>query len=450
MNYNIKLPTDVNFILDTISKSGYDSYVVGGCVRDSLLGTIPHDWDITTSASPETIMSIFKDYKVIPTGLKHGTVTVVINDIPYEITTYRTDGIYVNHRKPESVMFTSNIVGDLSRRDFTINAIAYNPTCGLVDPFNGITDLRQGLIRCVNNPQVRFEEDALRILRAIRFSAQLKFSIEPNTSLQIHKLKQLLQYISYERINSEFSKMIITDSFVDVLSEYKDVFAVFIPELSYMFDFEQHNSYHDFNVFDHTLHALRHCESKDLITRLAILFHDIGKPHCYQDEPGIQNFRHFRGHAYVSSDICSKRLTKLRFDNETITKVSELVLYHDAIIEEGRKYVRRWLNKISSDQFVRLIDIKICDVKGQKNSIDEVRVQKLKNILSIYDQVTQDNECFSLKDLAVDGYDLMGSGIPEGKEIGKTLNRLLELVISDQCSNTKEDLLSFVFIDTIE
>ena len=439
MKFNINIPSDANEIIHTLQNHGHSAYVVGGCVRDSIIGRPIHDWDICTSATPSEMLEIFKDRRVIETGLQHGTITVVMNGEPYEVTTYRIDGIYSDNRRPDSVTFTDNLVEDLRRRDFTINAMAYNDTEGLIDPFNGLEDIKWQKIQCVGSAKDRFSEDALRILRAIRFASQLDFTIIPSTDWEIHQQYKNLENISIERINSEFCKIASSDSFCVQLLLYKDVFSLFIPELKDMIDFPQNNPYHDYDVFGHTFHAVEHCESEDLTVRLSVFFHDFGKPHSYQD--GEDGIRHFKGHGRVSAEITDSIMKRLRFDNETRNNVVELVYYHDATFEVGKKYVKRWLNKIGEEQFRRLLEVRKADILGQKPDYEQSRIDKVNNIEQILEEVLQEYECFSLKDLAVNGKDLMSVGYKAGKELGNTLNELLQLVIDGECPNEKEKLL---------
>ncbi len=439
MKIKIDIPNDAKEIIHTLQKNGYEAYVVGGCVRDSVIGRPVHDWDICTSATPSEMLEIFKDRKIIETGLQHGTVTVVVNGEPYEITTYRIDGIYSDNRRPDAVTFTDKLVEDLRRRDFTINAMAYNDEEGLIDPFNGMEDIKYKKISCVGRAEDRFGEDALRILRAIRFAAQLEFAIIPGTDWEIHKQYKNLENISIERINSEFCKIASSDDFCVELLLYKDVFSLFIPELKDMFDFPQNNPWHIWDVFGHTIHAVEYCDSDDLTVRLAVFFHDFGKPHSYQD--GEDGIRHFKGHGKVSADMTDSIMKRLRFDNETRNNVVELVYYHDATFEVGKKYVKRWLNKIGEKQFRRLLQVKKADNKAQNLELSSDRIKELSEIEALIDEVLQEDECFSLKDLAINGKDLIGVGYKAGKELGNTLNKLLQLVIDGDCPNEKEKLL---------
>ena len=439
MKFKINIPEDANELIHTLQNNGHSAYIVGGCVRDSILGRTPHDYDICTSATPSEMLEIFKDKKIIETGLQHGTVTVVVNGEPYEITTYRIDGIYSDNRRPDTVTFTDKLVEDLRRRDFTINAMAYNDEEGLIDPFNGMEDIKYKKISCVGCAEDRFQEDALRILRAIRFAAQLEFAIMPGTDWEIHKQYKNLENISIERINSEFCKIASSDDFCVELLLYKDVFSLFIPELKDMFDFPQNNPWHIWDVFGHTIHAVEYCDSDDLTVRLAVFFHDFGKPHSYQD--GEDGIRHFKGHGKVSADMTDSIMKRLRFDNETRNNVVELVYYHDATFEVGKKYVKRWLNKIGEKQFRRLLQVKKADNKAQNLELSSDRIKELSEIEALIDEVLQEDECFSLKDLAVNGKDLIGVGYKAGKELGNTLNKLLQLVIDGDCPNEKEKLL---------
>lgn len=439
-NLKIEIPSGANEIIHSLQNNGYEAFLVGGCVRDSILGRTIHDYDITTSATPDEMMEVFKNKRIIETGLQHGTITIVINGEGYECTTYRIDGNYSDSRRPDSVTFTRSLKEDLKRRDFTINAMAYNDEAGLIDPFNGMEDIKYHKIRCVGRAEDRFSEDALRILRAIRFASQLGFVLEPDTDWNISKMYKNLENISIERINSEFCKIAASSDFCVQMVLYHEVFSLFIPEIKDMFGFQQNNPYHIYDVWNHTVHAIEYCESDGLVTRLAVFFHDIGKPHCYQDsEDGI---RHFKGHGRVSADMTDKIMKRLRFDNDTREKVVELVYYHDATFEVGKKYVKRWLNKIGEEQFKRLLNIRRADIKAQADINQETRLQKIDNIGYILEEVLQDDECFSLKDLAVNGKDVMDTMlIKSGKEVGYWLNEILTCVIDGRLKNDREDLI---------
>lgn len=437
---NVEVPAPVNYIIQELEKCGHEVYMVGGCVRDSVLGRKPHDYDICTSATPDEILKAFSDEEIIPTGLQHGTVTILINKEPFEVTTYRIDGNYSDNRRPDNVTFTKNLVEDLRRRDFTINAMAYNPRIGLIDPFNGLEDIKEEKIRCVGSAKDRFGEDTLRILRAIRFASQFGFVIEPDTDWEIHQQHKKLENISVERINSEFCKIVSSDSFCVQLLLYKDVFSLFIPELKSMFDFQQNNPYHAYDVFGHTVHTIKQCNSDDLVVKLAVFFHDFGKPHSYQD--GEDGIRHFKGHGKVSAEITDSIMKRLRFDNETRNNVVELVYYHDATFEVGKKYVKRWLNKIGEKQFRRLLEVRRADIKGQKTDYEKSRIEKVDNIEKNLEEILAEKSCFSLKDLTVNGNDVKEvMKLKEGKDIGYWLNEILKRVIDGELENNRDDLV---------
>ncbi|KAI4445281.1 CCA-adding enzyme [Eubacterium plexicaudatum ASF492] len=437
---NVEVPAPVNYIIQELEKCGHEVYMVGGCVRDSVLGRKPHDYDICTSATPDEILKAFPDEEIIPTGLQHGTVTILINKEPFEVTTYRIDGDYSDNRRPDNVTFTKNLVEDLRRRDFTINAMAYNPKTGLIDPFNGMEDIKYKKIRCVGSAEDRFNEDALRILRAIRFEAQLGFAGLPETMFEIERQYDRLKNISIERINSEFCKIVASEQFCVELVLYPNVFSLFIPELKDLIGFQQNNPYHAYDVFDHTVHAIEKCESDDLVVRLAVFFHDFGKPYSYQD--GEDGIRHFKGHGKVSAEITDSIMKRLRFDNETRNNVVELVYYHDATFEVGNKYVKRWLNKIGEKQFRWLLEVRKADIKGQKPDYEESRIEKINNIENILEEILSEKSCFSLKDLAVNGNDVKEvMKLKEGKDIGYWLNEILKRVIDGELENNKDDLV---------
>ena len=435
----INIPEKANELIFALQDHGHDASVVGGCVRDSILGKIPHDWDICTSATPTEMLEIFKNKKIIETGLKHGTITVVMDDEQYEITTYRIDGEYSDNRRPDAVLFTNELTEDLKRRDFTINAIAYNDTEGLIDPFGGLNDIRERKIRCVGSAKNRFEEDALRILRAIRFSAQLDFDIDSETAEEIRKQHTRLGNISVERICSEFRKIVISPRFPSLLSIFPSVFSFIIPDLASTIGFQQNNPYHAYDVFEHTIHALENCHSDDPIVKLAVFFHDFGKPYSYQDSE--DGYRHFHDHGNVSAIFTDRIMEDLKFDSETRINVVQLVRHHDATFEVSKKCVKRWLNKIGEIQFRRLLEVRKADIKGQSLNYNPARIQKVENIEKVLKEILEEKECFSLKDLAINGKDLIEAGFKEGKGIGIILNFLLHQVMDGEIENKKEVLL---------
>lgn len=447
--YMSNIPVDVHHILGRLETNLKEAYIVGGCVRDSLMNKEPHDWDICTSATPDEICEIFKDYEVIPTGLKHGTVTIVYNGTNYEITTFRSDGDYTDRRRPDKVKFTTNIMEDLKRRDFTINGMAYNPQIGLIDTANGFEDLSAKIIKCIGNPEDRFNEDTLRILRALRFSAKLGFNIDRNTEIAIFKLYKYLSYVSMERINSEFSKIMESKNSYKIIDNFSCVIGFFIPELVKMEVCEQNNPYHMYNVFKHTIKALEACEEDiyglnkkynyDLITKLAILFHDVGKPDCASI--GEDTYTHFKGHGKVGETITRERLTQMRYSNEIIDKVCQLVLYHDSLIDATPKGIKRMLNRLGVEQFNRLIAIRHADIMAQSLHGRKERIEKLNIIINLMNEIIELDNCFKLSDLNINGNDLIDLGLPPGKAIGKLLKFLLDIVIDDIVENDHEKLI---------
>ncbi len=436
----IKIPKDVKLILNILNDNNYEAYVVGGCVRDSILNRSPNDWDICTSAKVEDMIDIFiaAGYEVIPTGIKHGTITVVINKNTYEVTTFRIDGEYSDSRHPDYIEFTTDIVADLSRRDFTINAIAYNPKTGIVDPFLGLADIENKFIKCVGNPQDRFSEDALRILRAIRFSCQLDFTIEPDTYCCIKDMYRKLEAISQERITAELNKMIMCDSFYQNFIDMPELFSFIIPELEPCVNFNQNNPHHNHTVYDHIAYAISYAP-KDLITKLALLFHDIGKPNCKtDDENGIS---HYYGHAVESELIADTVMKRMKYDNDTRQAVVELVKYHDSTVTARHNAIKKWLNKIGEHQLRRLIKIRIADVLAQKLDYKDDRIYNANMVSNIIDEVIAQESCFLLKDLKVSGKQLLAIGFKEGPQIGQVLAKLLQLVIDDDIENDEKILL---------
>lgn len=430
----------MNIIFQTLNNAGYEGYMVGGCVRDFLLNKIPHDIDFTTNATPEQMKQCFKNFKIIETGIEHGTLTVLINNKPFEITTYRIDGKYLDNRHPEKVEFVSDIKSDLARRDFTINAMAYNRQIGFVDCFNGMQDLKNRIIRCVNNPTKRLQEDALRILRALRFSAVLGYEIEPETEKACFELAYLLKNISVERVVDELFKTIVQDDAYKIMFDYIDIWGVVIPELLKMKGFEQHNPHHIYDVLKHTCVALKGA-SKDLIVRLAVLFHDIGKPDSFSlDENGNG---HFYGHAIKSVDITKDIFNRLKIDNNTKSQVLTLIQYHDLDLQATEKYVRKLCYKLGDLQMVKkLILVQRADNFGQAPLHNE-RIEKFDKIDKIIDELEQKNLSFSLKDLAVNGFDMINLGLT-GKQVGNGLKLLLDAVLNDEVKNCKQDLLNYL------
>lgn len=432
----ITIPAGAAEIIAVLKSNGFDAYVVGGCVRDSLLGKTPKDWDICTSAKPDDVIRCFQDRRVIETGLKHGTVTVVVDDDQYEVTTFRIDGKYSDNRRPDSVQYVSKVEVDLSRRDFTMNAIAYNEDEGIIDPFGGVSDIENRTISCVGDPDDRFREDALRIMRAVRFASVYGFNINELTALSIHRNLDLLQNIASERITAELSKLICGSGVLHVLLTFSDVITAIIPEMSPCVGFSQNNKYHCHTVYDHIAVAVANSAVDDLVVRMSLLLHDIGKPCCYTED---ENGGHFHGHGVFSHDLAEKALSRLRFDNKTRDAILELVLYHDATIEPTPKTVRRWLNKIGAEQFSRLLRIRIADIKAHAPGTQESRIFKCSDLCVML--AHELNNCFSLKDLQINGREVMALGVPEGKQVGFILNTLLNFVINGDLPNKREALI---------
>lgn len=438
--FHINVPDKIKFILRKLHDAGYEAYVVGGCVRDTLLGEIPHDWDITTSATPEQIQVVFSQYQQILTGMKHGTIMVLISGEMIEITTYRVDGDYTDGRRPDQVSFTTNITEDLARRDFTINACAATET-SLVDPFGGSNDLDLCLIRCVGVAKQRFTEDSLRILRGIRFASVLSFQVEEETKQAMFECKNLLKNVSQERITVEFCKALLGQDVKRVFQEFHPIITHIIPEVEPMIEFQQHNPHHIYNVYEHTLNAVEAMEA-NLVLRAAMFFHDMGKPHAFsQGEDGIG---HFYGHPEISTKLAKEILLRMRFSNADIDQITELVKYHDTKISDTTVSVKRMLNKIGADQFLRLLKVKKADAMAKHPQYLSQTLQHLDELERIYHEVINSSTCYTLKDLAINGDDLMRYGIPKGRKIGMILNSLLDLVIQDNIPNQKEILLETI------
>lgn len=439
----INIPPTPKLIIDNLYENGYEAFVVGGCVRDSLLRLTPNDWDICTSAKPEKVINVFKGkYNIVETGLKHGTVTLIDeNKESYEITTYRVDGEYENNRRPVEVEFTSSLELDLSRRDFTINAMAYNDNVGLVDYFDGVSDIQDKIIRCVGNAYIRFNEDALRILRAYRFMAKLKgFKIDENVLISSKVLASLLENISVERIREEFNKILLEGPDTINLLYKQNILDYILPEAKSMKMCFQNNPYHIMDVWDHTITALLHSK-KDLGIRLSVLLHDIGKPKCRStDENGID---HFYMHNKASRDIANTALKRLKYDNKTINKVLALVEYHDSIFTSS-KSIKKMLNKIGEDNFNDLLEVKYADICAKNPIYKDKKLNDLDSIKEKFKNILIENQCFSIKGLNISGSDLISLGMKPGKKIGETLEKLLDLVIDDESLNTKKKLINIV------
>ena len=434
----MQIPYKAEIIFQLLERNSYEAYLVGGCVRDMLMGKVPHDIDITTNATPDEIKEVFCGYHTLDIGAKHGTITVMLEGEPIEITTYRKESTYADGRHPDCVSFTRNITDDLSRRDFTVNSIAYNPESALVDPFGGRDDIENKILRCVGNPVERFREDSLRILRGLRFASVLGFTIAQDTAQAMYDCRELINIVSPERIFTEVSKLICGKNAGEILSEYSDILAVALPEIKDMKGFRQHNFHHIYDVLGHTAKVVDSVyPAVDL--RFAALFHDCGKPDCFSlDENGVG---HFYSHASISARKADEALLRLRCDNATREKVVKLVKIHDTPIEPDSKTVKKKLQKYGEEIFFDLIKLQRADNMGL--SPDYLYRQKTYDKLEeIARQIIEENQCFSLKDLAVNGKDMISLGL-NGKDIGKALDELLKAVIEERCQNDRESLLLY-------
>lgn len=443
----VAIPNAAQKVIAYLEAAGFQAYIVGGCVRDSLMGKVPHDWDICTNALPDDVIRIFGANNTIPTGLKHGTVTV--NDGgQYEVTTFRIDGKYLDGRHPDSVRFVRSLAEDLARRDFTINAMAYNPATGLVDIFGGENDIQKGVIRAVGEPRKRFQEDALRILRAVRFSAKLGFAIESQTYEAMGREICGLDKVSAERIGSEILQIVTAPFAKQALSAHNGmVIRYVIPELGVCYGVEQNNRYHHEDVFYHIISTLGNAETchqfpdewADKYVRMALLLHDIGKPQCKTtDENG---YDHFYKHAPASAELAEKVLRRLRYSNEFIDTVVELIRYHDAELVPTKACARRLLNKLGVDQLHRLLKLRECDNRAHTSAAWVKFNNQTVPFAEVLQQVLDEESAFKLKDLAINGKDLIAAGYKPGKNMGRVLDALLEEVINEQIQNDKATLL---------
>lgn len=448
MQLKIDIPSKAAMILEQLNKHGFEAYIVGGCVRDAIMGRIPQDWDITTSAKPEQVKAIFR--RTIDTGLEHGTVTVMVEKEGFEVTTYRIDGEYEDARHPKEVTFTASLKEDLSRRDFTINAMAYNPQTGLVDEFGGMEDLDAGVIRCVGDARIRFTEDALRILRAVRFSAQLNYVIEEQTLEAMTELSPNLSKISAERIHAELTKLLVSGHPDRMfLAQKTGITKVVLPEFDRMADTLQKNPHHQYPVGEHCIHSIEHIhtdagwdsfdEKTKAVLSYTMLLHDIGKPSCKTtDEKGID---HFYKHQLVSADMARDICNRLKFDNDSKEKIVRLIQFHDLHPEETMAGVRKAAHRIGPELMELYFSVQRADLLAQSTYRREEKFSRLEQVKQLYDEIKRQQQCLSIKELDINGNDLIQAGIPKGPEIGKILSRLLELVLEDSEKNRKEELL---------
>ena len=470
---NIEIPEDVERILSRFHEADYAAYLVGGCVRDCLMGNMPHDWDICTSATPAQVKQVFADkpYTVVPAGIKHGTVMVVVHGRPYEITVFRKKSTVKKHllqgrKLPGTVSAASPapvspalenrdadgafchtyldnpLYEDLGLRDFTVNSMAWSPEEGLIDPYHGERDLAAALLRCAGSAYERLSEDPLRILRALRFAAHFSFSIDPELDAAIHELYPLLKDVAVERITSEFYRFMQSSGVkvAEMLRNYPDVACFLVPELKPLIGFDQHNHHHVYDVWEHTLKAMEACPDNDIVLKFTILFHDMGKAHTFtMDNQGVG---HFYGHADVSKTLCKNIMNRLRFDGKTEEEVMTLVEVHDARVEPTTRSIRRWLNRIGEEQFRRLLQMKRCDAAGQNPVYWPDRDAYISSLEKAFEEVKAQDACFNMKDLAVKGSDLIAVGYERGAILGKCLKRLLDEVIDERLPNDKQVLLS--------
>ncbi len=431
------MPKNVDIAINLLQSAGFEAYAVGGCVRDSLLGKTPNDWDITTSAKPEDMKSVFADFHCIDTGIKHGTVTVVIDGEPLEITTFRLDGEYEDNRHPKSVTFTSNLGADLGRRDFTVNAMAYSKMTGTVDLFGGQNDLKNGIIRCVGDPDRRFNEDALRILRALRFASALDFEIEEKTAQSLLKNRALLGNISEERIAKELLKLVCGKGAKRILTDFAPVLFEILPELQPMYKNSHDNPHHCYDIYEHTLIAVESIDPEPTL-RFAMLLHDCGKPAVKKfDENGVA---HFYGHQRISAEISAQILARLKVSNKFRDEILFLVSNHDRWeLYENTEKMPRYLSKFGLDGVLNLLKVMRADVLAQSPEY-RYRLDQIADAEEIAKNLAAQKSCLSLSELQINGRTLMDIGIPQGRKLGAVLAQLLDEVIDGVTKNTQEAL----------
>lgn len=440
----IHIPTGARKIIARLEQHGYEAYIVGGCVRDSLMGKRPSDWDICTSARAEEMMALFEDKRVIPTGIQHGTLTILAEDGAYEVTTFRIDGEYLDHRHPKSVAFTRELAEDLSRRDFTINAMAWHPERGLIDLFGGVEDLRDRLVRAVGDPVQRFNEDGLRMLRMVRFATVLDFDYDPATYDAVRKQGHLLQYISKERIQVELNKILLAAHPARGLEDLYTLgmYPYIIPMMCHTVGFAQRGGHHFLDVFEHSLLAVG-VIAPELVLRLTMLLHDIGKPFVWDSSESL-SYDRFDDHAAVSAKLAGKILRDLKYDNATRKDVVELIAHHNDILLPDSVNVRRALARLGEVQTRRLVQVKVADLIAHDLAGEREKILALfAEISDVIDEVVARGDCTSVKALAIGGQDMMALGL-SGRAIGQMLNAALELVLEKPEMNTRETLLNWV------
>ena len=440
--FKINVPKPVRMIIGLLEENGFEAFAVGGCVRDTILGRNPQDWDITTSALPHQVKEIF--HRTIDTGIQHGTVTVMLQRVGYEVTTYRIDGEYNDSRHPDSVQFTADLIEDLKRRDFTINAMAYNPTVGLVDAFGGIDDIESKVIKCVGKATERFDEDALRILRAVRFSAQLGFDIEEQTMEAIRELATTLEKISAERIHVELEKLITSNHPDKMITAYQaGITKVVLPEFDRMMECPQNTPYHMYNVGEHTIKVMENVPpTKEM--RWAALLHDVGKPDSITYDKKDPERMHFYGHAYVGAKMVPSILRRLKMDNKTIKLVTRLVECHDdrpASKGMNPANIRKSVHKIGKDIYEQYLQLVYADFQGKSKYGKEKGYDAFLYEKEQFQLIMENNICTSKEELNISGKDLIASGCNTGSIIGDILNKLLQQVLENPELNKKDILL---------
>lgn len=433
----IGIPTHALTVVERLEHYGFEAYVVGGCVRDSLLGRTPKDWDVCTNALPQEVLRVFRRFHVIKTGLQHGTVTVMVERQPVEVTTFRIDGDYSDNRHPDSVNFVGRVEEDLARRDFTINAMAYNPTRGLVDAFGGQEDLQARIIRCVGEPDARFNEDGLRILRALRFAARYDFGIETETSFSMHRNRHLLENVSVERIFCELKGILVGEGVLGMLQAFPDIFTIIIPELAPAVGFDQCNPHHRYDVWTHTVHAVQAAPADELL-RLALLLHDIAKPATFVR--GEDGRGHFYNHGERGAALARRILLRLKSDTATLQAVETLVREHDSMLPTTAPGMRRLIGRLGVERLQQLLDVKQADMAAQSTHELERKKAALRAARLLLEDVLEEPPVFSVGNLAINGRDLKTMGVSPGPAMGGILKTLLSEVQDDLLPNTREAL----------
>ena len=438
MERNIIFPDYILKILERFRKAGFEAFVAGGAVRDGLAGRKPDDFDLCTPALPEETEALFSDRKVIRTGMRHGTVTVLSEGGPVEITTYRREGNYSDGRHPDEVCFVKDLRDDMSRRDFTVNAMAFSPETGVIDYFGGIQDLQDGVLRCVGDPEKRFSEDGLRIMRALRFMSVRGWSPDPALDAALISCRHMLEKVAYERIDEEFLKFLSGQRAAELLDRYREVFAAVIPELRMMFDFDQKSPYHDRDVWHHTLAAVGTIRP-DPQLRMTMLLHDIAKPAVYREDENGRG--HFKGHQEKGAGIAEEILRRMRFPKSFIEETVTLVREHDLKIRADRPMVRLYLNRLGEETLRKLMEVQLADASGKYEQYLQPAEERIRKVQEMIDRVIEEKDCISLASLEVGGKDLLEAGLEKGRALGETLDYLLGEVMNDRIPNEKKELL---------